>query len=180
MNLVFTRRRPEPDPARPAHPGVERARQSLTRQVADLGPTWHALRDVAIGTHGASIDHLVIGPGGMFVVLVRHHPRLRVRVHEQIVFVNDFPAPHLAHAAYEGQRVGRLLGRALGARLNVEPVIAFADTTVDMIGRPRDVHVLGVRRFGAFLGARPRVIEPDVAAWVAHVARDPDTWHDDT
>ena len=46
----------------------------LSRELARLGPRWRIIDDVAAGRRGR-LEHLVIGPGGVFAVTGRHDAR---------------------------------------------------------------------------------------------------------
>jgi hypothetical protein len=39
---------------------------------------WHVLHAVPIGSKGSDIDHLLIGPGGVWTVNTKNHPGKRI------------------------------------------------------------------------------------------------------
>ena len=44
----------------------------LRPRLRGLGPAWRSLHPAALGDRGADIDHLVIGPGGVFTLHAEH------------------------------------------------------------------------------------------------------------
>ena len=53
-----------------------------------LGKGWHVLHSVPVGDRGADIDHVVIGPAGVFTLNTKNHTGQRVSVTASNVFVN--------------------------------------------------------------------------------------------
>jgi hypothetical protein len=53
--------------------GEERVGTELARLIK-LDPRWRVLHAVPAGDAGADIDHVVIGPGGIFTLNTKHHP----------------------------------------------------------------------------------------------------------
>jgi hypothetical protein len=49
---------------------------------------WCVLNAIPVGDRGADIDHLVIGPGGVFTLNTKHHPKGKVWVAENALLVN--------------------------------------------------------------------------------------------
>ena len=45
---------------------------------------WRVLHSIPLG-RGGDIDHLIIGPGGVFTANTKHHPNARVNVGNQVV-----------------------------------------------------------------------------------------------
>ena len=53
--------------------GEEKVAARLAK-VARKDPRWRFLHAIPVGDRGSDIDHLVIGPGGIFTVNAKHHP----------------------------------------------------------------------------------------------------------
>jgi len=45
----------------------------VARSLDSLGPEWRVFRAVPIGTGSSDIDHVVIGPPGVFTINTKHH-----------------------------------------------------------------------------------------------------------
>ena len=54
--------------------GEERVAAQLAK-VAKKDPRWRFLHAIPVGDRGSDIDHLLIGPGGVFTVNAKNHPR---------------------------------------------------------------------------------------------------------
>ena len=55
-------------------------------------PRWKALHAIEVGDKGSDIDHLVIGPGGVFTLNTKHHPKAKIWVGGNTFMVNGSPA----------------------------------------------------------------------------------------
>lgn len=80
-------------------------------------PGWRALHSIPVGERGADIDHLVIGPGGVFTINAKHHPGARVWVGGEAFFVNGQRHPYVRNSRHEAQRASVLLSAACGFRV---------------------------------------------------------------
>ncbi|HET9168838.1 MAG TPA: nuclease-related domain-containing protein [Actinospica sp.] len=101
----------------------------VARRLARLGRDgWDVLR--AVQSHGGDeVEHLVIGPPGVFTISTLHHRGARIRVGSQVVWVDDAIREYLRNARIEAAFVARRLGETLGGALEVPviPVLAFVD-----------------------------------------------------
>jgi hypothetical protein len=91
---------------------------------------WHVLHSIPVGSRGSDIDHLLIGPGGVFTINTKNHPGGQVWVGEHAIRVNDHPTHYLRNSRYEAQRVSRALREHLGQDLCVQAVLVFLTGTV--------------------------------------------------
>ena len=49
--------------------------EKVGEQLRRLDPTaWKILHSIPVGSNGSDIDHVVIGPGGVFTLNAKHHP----------------------------------------------------------------------------------------------------------
>src|SRR3954453_4275595 len=60
------------------------------QELSLLPPGWHVLHAIPAGSAGADIDHLVIGPPGVFVLNTKRHLDAAVKVGTQVVWVNGY------------------------------------------------------------------------------------------
>ena len=79
------------------------------KQLAHLPTGWHALHAIPVGCHGSDIDHVVIGPGGVFTVNTKHHPNSSVWVAGDTFLVNGVRQPYVRNSRFEAKRTERLL-----------------------------------------------------------------------
>lgn len=115
---TFSASAPRPRPRgvhRPSWPRGTKGERVVGRRLARLGRDgWDVLRAVP-EQGGDEIEHLVVGPPGVFTVSTLHHRGARIRVGGQVVWVDDAIREYLRNARIEAARVSRRLSEALGA-----------------------------------------------------------------
>ena len=107
---------------------------------------WRVLHSIPLG-RGGDIDHLIIGPGGVFTVNTKHHQNARVNVGRSVVFVRGFQVTYIGKALREASRVRAALSSAVGRDVPVEPLVIIHGASVSswLRRRPRGVKVLPSR-----------------------------------
>jgi hypothetical protein len=86
---------------------------------------WTVLSSI-VKRSGADIDHLVIGPPGVFTINTKHHRDASIWVGENMVKVNNAKQPHyLRNSRHEAASAARVLTEAVGLDVIVTPVLAF-------------------------------------------------------
>ena len=98
--------------------------EATGKQLAHLPTGWHVLHAVPVGCHGSDIDHVVIGPGGVFTVNTKHHPNSSVWVAGDTFLVNGVRQPYVRNARFEAKRTERLLSARAGFPAPTTGVIA--------------------------------------------------------
>jgi len=83
---------------------------------------WRVLHSVPLG-RGGDIDHLLIGPAGVFTVNTKRHKGKHVRVGRSVVFVGRSQTDHVLKARREAQRVAEALAAALGRHVPVSALL---------------------------------------------------------
>lgn len=141
---------------------------------------WHVLHAIPIGDRGSDIDHLLIGPGGVWTINTKFHPGKRVWVSRHQVRINNHPVPYLRNSEYEAARVRTILHGALGWEVHVRAALVFMTGTwipnVRVVGEPDNVDIMhraNVRR--RFKRMVPYLTPEEVLA-IYDVARRPSTW----
>jgi hypothetical protein len=113
---------------------------------------WRVLHSVPL-PRDVDIDHLLIGPGGVFCVNTKFHKRARVWVGDDSVKIHGQSYPYVRKSRAEARRASGALTRACGFTFDVYPVLAFVGverlTTVPTL---RDVRVVRQREVSAFKG----------------------------
>lgn len=107
---------------------------------------WLILHGADLG-HG-DVDHIAIGPGGLFTLETKSHPGpINVRrVHGGAV----------EQARSQARKVQRIAGAP------VEALIVYSEAWVDRpLARRRGVRIVPARLLGDYLARRPAVLEPD-------------------
>ncbi|WP_308049731.1 nuclease-related domain-containing protein [Streptomyces sp. TRM72054] len=89
------------------------------------GHGWKVLHGVP-KANGGDIDHLLIGPGGVFAINTKHHQGASVWVGDTMARVNGGkPVPYAAASKAEAVYVRGVLERYCGFSVPVEPVLVF-------------------------------------------------------
>jgi hypothetical protein len=130
---------------------------------------WVVLHDLAVPGSPANLDHLVIGPGGVFVVDSKHY-RGRLQLD---------PSGRLWHGRYPLNAVLRTVSfeadqaaQVLADPQVVVPIVAVHGAQVPW-GKvvTHGVPVVSARRLPSMLRQLPAVLGPERVAAVAHQAR---------
>ncbi|MGI5482998.1 nuclease-related domain-containing protein [Streptomyces lavendofoliae] len=105
--------------------GLEGERK-VGRELERLTPHgWRVLHGIEKG-NGGDIDHLLIGPGGVFTINTKTHRGASVWVGDTMTKVNGGePKPYAAASKTEADYVRRVLGRHCEFPVPVEPVLVF-------------------------------------------------------
>ncbi|MFE9604211.1 nuclease-related domain-containing protein [Streptomyces hokutonensis] len=109
--------------------GLEGERR-VGRELARLSPRgWRVLHGVPKG-NGGDIDHLLIGPGGVFSINTKCHQGASVWVGDTMAKVNGGrPASYARASRAEAAYVQGVLERHCGFPVPVEPVLVFVGVT---------------------------------------------------
>lgn len=154
--------------------------QAVAEQLAKLGPDWRVLHAIRVGSHGADIDHLVIGPAGVFTVNAKHHPHKRIWVGGDTFLVNGHPVPYVRNSRYEASRAARLLSEHVGFPVQARGVVAVmgAHKGLRIKEQPADGAVLITqrRRIPQLLLRQPSQLTAREIAAIYEVARRSTTW----
>ncbi len=102
--------------------GEQRVGRELHRLSAQ---GWRVLHGVPKG-NGGDIDHLLIGPGGVFSINTKHHQGASVWVGDDMAKVNGGrPVPYATASKAEAAYAQGVLERHCGFTVPVEPVLVF-------------------------------------------------------
>jgi hypothetical protein len=133
--------------------------EATAKQLARLPREWYALHSVPVGSHGSDIDHVVIGPGGVFTINTKHHPRSTVWVAGETFLINGRRQPYVRDSRFEVKRAMRLLANATGSPVPVVGVIAVvgAHEGFKVKEQPKGgtVHVVSRKELAGWLMQRP-------------------------
>jgi hypothetical protein len=118
-----------------------------------FGPDWHVLHDIYLGR--GNIDHIVVGPGGVYTVETKSH-RGRISV--------DHVYDKMLGQAYAEKK---LLEQVSG--LKVEAMLVFSDAYLvgSVPAHRRGVTVLPERMLAGYFGRRRPKLTPEEAAEIA-------------
>jgi hypothetical protein len=172
IQLGWARRRRVDRAARREEAGRSRAVDRL----AKLGSAWKLLdiEELGLPTHNT---FLTIGPGGIFLVVVKPQGRSRVRLAGDVVQVDGRRHKYVAEARLLAEQVTRALSRTVGSTVPVTPVIALAGNgAIDVHGVPKGCLVTSYRELDYILSAFGERIAARTVSKLFSIARHPLTW----
>lgn len=137
---------------------------------------WKVIHSVPVGRGESDIDHLVIGPPGVFCLNTKHHPRGRVWVGRDAVLVNGRAMPYVRNARLEARRAASALTAACGRRVAVRPAIVVVCAVLTVRAQPAQVHVVDDRGVARWLAAQRPVLGPAEVDGIFEQARRAATW----
>lgn len=169
------RRRTEWDSWRTGLAGERRVGAELNR-LSRQG--WHVLHSVPL-PRDVDIDHLLIGPGGVFSINTKHHRDKTVWVGDDMVRINHgTPQPHALKSRAEAERVRKMLEAHCGFEVPVQSMLVFVGVTkLDVVATQLEVRVYQERQVAA-LGPLSGVLDAQQVERVYSVARDRRAWLD--
>ncbi|SDT16648.1 NERD domain-containing protein [Microterricola viridarii] len=161
------------------HAGIVGERR-VARILSNLGPEWTVLHSVPVGTEGADIDHLLVGPAGVYTINTKHHAGKDVWVAERALRVNNHPQHHISNAAFEARRAEKLLTQASGLTVEAAGLIVLVGVkrlTIKAAPDGGDV-IVGVVRDSDLLRTLQsrRIYSDDQVRRIAAAAVRPRTW----
>jgi hypothetical protein len=151
--------------------GEERVAQSLSR----LPMGWYVFHDLTVGSRGANLDHVVVGPGGVFVLNTKNLTG-NVWIAERAFLHNGRKTDYLRAAKREGQIATDRLTLAAGLTVSAVPVLVVFADRITLKASPPDVRIVEGPHIRRWLERQAAVLAPDQARAVAKAADDPSTW----
>src|SRR5450830_1632054 len=91
--------------------------------LAKKDPRWTFVHAIPVGENGSDIDHLVVGPGGVFTLNAKHHPGARIWIRGNAFRVNGTQVPYVRNSRHEAERASRYLAAACGFPVAVAGII---------------------------------------------------------
>ena len=136
---------------------------------------WHTFHDISVGDRGANIDHLVIGPGGVFTVNAKNLSG-EIRVTPRSILHNGHVTDFLPKARAEARRASALLSAAATSTVAVRPVLAILVDVWTIRERPDDIFVGAPFQARRWILGQPSALGPHDVIGVAAAAAKPETW----
>jgi hypothetical protein len=138
---------------------------------------WYAFHDIPVGKRGANIDHVVVGPAGVFTINTKNLTGT-VRIARRTLKRNGHPTDFLPKAANEAQRASRLLTRVVGSEVVARGVLAILADRCEITEQPSDIHVGSPREVRNWMLAQPGVLTSSQVINLASAINRPATWRD--
>lgn len=151
--------------------GEERVARSLSR----LPKGWYVFHDLTVGSGGANLDHLVIGPGGVFVLNTKNLTG-NVWIGERAILHNGHRTDYLRASTRGSQRAREGLSRATGLLVSAVPVLVIFADKLTTKAQPTAVRVVQGPTLRRWLERQTTNLPPDQVVTIAKAADDPATW----
>jgi len=135
--------------------------EEVARQLDKLGPSWRVVHSVPVGPNETDIDHVVIGPPGVFTLNTKNHLGKRVTVYEFAIYVSGIKQPYLSKSRAECGSASRILSSACDFEVVVHPVVVIMADELVLKDAPKHVDVVGRRKVADWLDRRPTQLSPD-------------------
>ena len=156
--------------------GEEKVAARLAR-VARKDPRWRFLHSIPVGHRGSDIDHLAIGPGGVFTINTKHHPGAKLWVGGSTFLVDGHRQPYVRNARFEAARAAELLSDAVGRVVPVDGLIVPVNAAELVVkSQPTGVHVVPRMQIASWLTRLGDVLDDDQVAAIHDQARRSTTW----
>jgi hypothetical protein len=142
-----------------------------------LGPEWLVLHAVPVGTGSADIDHVLVGPAGVFTLNTKNHSGQPVWVAGRALLVAGKRTRHLLCSAHEAARAAKLLSAAAGFPVEVTGVVVIVNPKkLTIKTRAERVAVVKETRLLDWLRQLQPVLGTEQVAQIAQAAVQPGTW----
>lgn len=142
---------------------------------------WHVLHAVPVGERGSDIDHVLVGPGGVYTINTKNHPGKKIWVSPTQIRVDGHRVEYLRNSRFEAERTRKYLTAALGWEPPVKAALVLLtgtlipDVTIKN-GGPEDVLILDRMDIPGVFKRAPARLAPEGVAEVFEVARRSTTW----
>ena len=139
-------------------------------------PNWMALHDIVRNHKGTNVDHLVIGPAGVFSINTKNHPKAKAVVTEESFRVNGHAQNYLHVARHEASKVSDILSAAMGHPIPVRAMIVVMGAELEIRSAPPDVDVVSRKDLPKWFLKGPVTLDQSEAGELMRVAGRPSTW----
>lgn len=154
-----------------------RGERIVADRLSRLPDGWTVLHSVPVGTKESDIDHVVIGPGGVYTVNTKEHSTQSVWVGGNTLLVAGHRKDHVRNSRHEAARAAKLLSAAVGFEVPVRGLVVVVEPKRFTVKeQPSDVGVLVDAGLVRWLRKRKPVLEPAQVSAVAAAAQRVATW----
>ena len=162
---------------RPGQGAGEKAGELVGKRVGRLASRgWHALHSVPVGIGESDIDHVLIGPGGVFTVNTKNHLGQRVSATSRGIWVGGYRQDYVRNSIHEAKRATRLLSYACDFPVFARGLIVVIADRFSVREQPDEVIVLRSGDLVKWLKKRPTVLDAATVDTIFEAARREDVW----
>jgi hypothetical protein len=156
--------------------GEEKVAGQLDK-IINVDPRWRVIHAIPVGNRGSDIDHLIIGPGGVFTANAKHHPGAKIWVGGSTFLINGNKQPYVRNSRHEATRAASLLTNACGFPVHVEAIIVPVNPDDIVVkSQPDGVTVIPRRQVARWLLRHGDILNETTIDAIHNVARRSTTW----
>ncbi|MDQ1545030.1 MAG: hypothetical protein QOK08_2668 [Actinomycetota bacterium] len=149
----------------------------VSSELDGLPDGWCRFHSIPIGDSDADIDHVIVGPPGIFVINTKHHAGKRIWVAGKTLMVEGRRERHISLSIAEAERLTKILQARLYGVPHAQGVIALVNPKrITIKEGPHGVVVVDARKLKSWLTKLPPAMDAGIVDRVASVLNDPATW----
>jgi hypothetical protein len=152
--------------------------RSVARELSRLGAGWRVLDDIPAGRRGR-LEHLVIGPGGVFAVTARHDAHQTICLGSESVLVGDSRIHHGRISRDDAAEISGRLSDHVGYAIPVTALVLIVGDRRFVVPDQQDDAVVRVATPSSavrFMRRRPPVWTQYGIERIYAAACEPSTW----
>lgn len=141
-------------------------------------PTWRVIHTIPTNKLNGDIDHLVIGPGGLYVINTKRHPDAAIKVYGSTFRVNGHPQTYIKDIIRQRALAEKRISAALGTPVAATGMIVTVDAGSFKVEKqpPAGVKItyrMDIIKFFTSLGV---IYQEDEIEKIYGIARKSTTW----
>jgi hypothetical protein len=150
---------------------ITNGRHKVGRRLDSLGHGWRVLHSADLGFRD-EVDHLVIGPAGVYTVTSRCHPGRDIVVSARSLTVDGHRTGYLSDARDEARQVSQVLTEACGWTVETRALIVLAEVGSFTVRQtPSEVNVVTSQHVTDWLRLQQVRLAPTAVDQVFRVSR---------
>jgi hypothetical protein len=150
---------------------------AVASQLALLSDEWTVLHAVPLGADDGELDHLVVGPGGVFLIATRNFRGSKIRAAGNVLVVDGHKTDEIRSLRYVERRVSDVLRQAVGVPVTVTPVIVLTESvSLTLDAKSPTLPVLSLDRIPRWFTKRDRLLSQAAVERITTVASQDSTW----
>jgi Nuclease-related domain len=149
----------------------------VANALAKLPIEWHVFHSIPIGQNDADIDHVAVGPGGIFAINTKHHAGKNIWVRDRAFWVSGRRTDYISNSESEAKQLAKALRAVLPWVPDVKPVLVAVNAKqIDVRTKPVLVEIQGAKTVTRWLRKRRPALDAAAVEQIANVIDDPSTW----
>lgn len=138
---------------------------------------WRYVHSIPVGARGSDIDHVLVGPGGVFTINTKAHRDANIWVGGNTLMVSGHKQPYVRNSRHEAARASRLLTTATGIPVNARGVIVLVDPrNLTIRNAPPDVTITTRYGLKRWVSALPPVLSEEQVETIFDEVRRSTAW----